>query len=111
MSHSMIIRQGETSPWEFTLKDADGAVDLTGAASVKLYLKEPGQSTMTVDGEDVAVEDETSGQCSYTPRAVDVEDAVTLRGHVTVTRTAGDAKEKYPQEHDMEIVIRPALDG
>lgn len=111
MAHSIEIRQGETSPWEFTLKDKDGAVSLAGRDSIKLYLKDPSAEGNIVDGEDVNVVDEDAGECSYSPKAADVGTVRTLRGHVTVVRTAGGVEEKYPQKHDMEVIIRASLDN
>lgn len=50
----------------FTCKDDTGAViNLSGAASVKIYVGRFGESTLLVDGDSCTVEDASNGVVSY----------------------------------------------
>lgn len=106
MAADFTIRQGDTLPTiATTLSDADGAVDLTGAA-VRFRLWPWDGGTATVDAV-ASVSDPTTGAVGYAWQAGDTDAPGLYRAEWAVT-FADQETLSFPNDRELYVLIRAA---
>jgi hypothetical protein len=105
----LTIKRGDTYPFlKGTLSDADGVVNLTGAA-VRVILKTKGTTpTVLVNGV-CTITNPTGGQVEYEWLTPDTADVNTLDGEFEVTWGDGEIT-TFPNEGYFEVAVVPDLD-
>jgi hypothetical protein len=91
------LRQGDTSPWELTLKDNGGAVDLTNADSVALFMRRKRASVNKIDGAAVTVVTPATGSVRFEPSTSDVDESGLFDSYYLVT-WVDDTENRFPTD-------------
>lgn len=111
MALELYTKVGDTSVWEFTLKDKDGGVDLSTATAVKVYTRLWNGTANKVDGEAATPDpDQTTnpGKCTFSPSAAGVDTAGVYKVEVEVTWTGGKVS-YFPSESYGRLTIAESL--
>ena len=101
--------QDDTYPSRFQLKDANGAVDLTNATTIKLFLKSASPSTLvtvtcTKDADQVG----NKGWATASWGATDLQTATNYDVEVQVTWSNG-TKATFPTASPRSAIVRADL--
>lgn len=98
MASELGIKQYETDPWEWTLRDRDGTVNLSSSTvtSIQVFVWNHGSTSNLVNGSTIAA-GSTVGAVSYTPTTAVVDGTGRFRHLTKVTRTTGRT-EFYPSD-------------
>lgn len=100
---------GDTGePLEGTVKDQDGAVDLSGAV-VYLWAKRRDTGDVVITESEMTVTDEANGKVEYTFSEDEIDEAMTLDYEV-VARWS-DGERTFPDEGFNEIKINTDIEG
>ena len=119
MALEFSVKEGDRSAWPMTLKDKDGAVDLTLATTIKIYVREFDETTLSIDGGSCSTVVAASGTITYTPSAADVTALATALGtereevfEVEVVVTWSDATtSRFPSEGFGRLTLTESLAG
>jgi hypothetical protein len=105
VNDTIVVKQGNTKkPWVFNL-----GVDLTGAASVKIYTRPKSGGGNKITGATCTiVSPATNGQVSYTPVASDVNTPDTYIVQFDVTDGAG-LVDKLPDSGYFTLIVDGSL--
>ena len=100
------LKKGDTSiPFKATLRDDDGAIDLTGYTAV-FYMRLPGETTNKVDGLVCVIDPDqitNKGVVRYWWDASDVDTALDYDAEVKATDGAGKFV-RFPRDKDAPYV-------
>ena len=103
---------GDTRPFlDATLKDADGAVDLTGITSVRFVLEDQGANEIVNEsstGANVTITGSTSGQVRYKGQAADLSSEGNYYAEWKVTFGDGTVA-RFPNTRHIQLTVKPAL--
>jgi hypothetical protein len=100
-------KQGSTYVINFTLQDANGAVDLTGS-TVQLSMRDRHTAVNKITSAGVTVLVPATGSCRYVIQAADVNTASDYEILVTENRADGTIA-KYPSEGYEPLSIEPSF--
>ena len=103
---------GDTRPFlDATLKDADGAVDLTGITSVRFVLEDEDANEIVNEsstGANVTITGSTSGQVRYKWQAADLSSEGNYYAEWKVTFSDGTVA-RFPNTRHIQLTVKPAL--
>lgn len=119
MALELQTKEGDRSTWSMTLKDANGVVDLTDASTVKIYVREHGETSLVIDGGSCSVVSATAGTISYAPSAADATALAAALGtdrtayfEVEVVVTWSDSTtSRFPSEEFGRLTLTESLAG
>ncbi len=103
---------GDTRPFlDATLKDANGAVDLTGVTSVRLVLEDQDANEIVNEsstGNNVTIESATAGTVRYKWQATDLSSEGNYYAEWKVTY-ADATVARFPNTRHIHLTVKPGL--
>ena len=103
---------GDTRPFlDATLKDADGAVDLTGITSVRFVLEDQDANEIVNEsstGANVTITSSKAGQVRYKWQAADLSSEGNYYAEWKVTFGDGSVA-RFPNTRHIQLTVKPAL--
>ena len=103
---------GDTRPFlDATLKDADGAVDLTGITSVRFVLEDQGGNEIVNEsstGANVTITSSTAGQVRYKWQVADLSSEGNFYAEWKVTFSDGTVA-RFPNTRHIHLTVKAGL--
>lgn len=99
---TLFLKVGATEPWDFTLFDSRGVIDLTNADTVKLSLTLKGDATLKISNGACTIVEALNGRVRYPPTVGDVDTSGAYDAMFTINWLDG-TKTKLPARDEEDF--------